>query len=243
MTVPASAYGHPSHRSVTVEWFGMDSKKNFDENIKDSKKARHLATSGLDKPGCITYSYNSRGFRSREFDNTPSGIALGCSFTEGVGIPVESTWPSQLSNLLDTNIWNLGVGSSSADTAFNLLEHYINELNVQFVLLCAPPMDRFEFFRYEEPIRIMAIASIHPPLYETFIKEWFTTEKNSSINQRKNVLAMQQICSQRNIPFFHLYTTTDFRFDMQARDCAHAGVESNLEFAVKMHNKITGNNL
>ena len=220
----------------------MDSKINFDLNIKNAVKSKIIHAMGFDKPGCITYAYNSRGFRDREFDNKPSGIALGCSFTEGVGIPAENIWPTQLSNLLKINIWNLGVGGGSLDTAYNLLEHYLDELNVQFVAVCVPPMNRFEFFRGEEPIRIMGTQTIFDPLYESFQKEWFATEKNSLINQRKNLLAMQQICNQRRIPFYHLYAMSDFTSDRAARDCTHAGVDSNLEFAVKMHNKITGDN-
>ena len=243
MTVPESACGHKLYRSTTVEWTGMDSKINFDKNIKDAIKSKIIQAMGFDKPGCITYTYNSRGFRDREFDNTSSGIALGCSFTEGVGIPAEHTWPTQLSNLLKTNIWNLGVGGGSLDTAYNLLEHYLDELTVQFVVLCIPPMDRFEFFCGEEPIRIIGTQTIFQPLYESFIKEWFATEKNSLINQRKNVLAMQQLCNQRNIPFYHLYAMSDFKRIDTARDCTHAGVDSNLKFAVKMHNKITGDNI
>ncbi len=243
MTVPESACGHELYRSTTVEWTGMDSKINFDLNIKDTIKSKIIQAMGFDKPGCITYTYNSRGFRDREFDNTPSGIALGCSFTEGVGIPAENTWPAQLSNLLKTNIWNLGVGGGSLDTAYNLLEHYLDKLNVQFVVLGVPPMNRFEFFCGEKPIRIMGNIITSQPLYESFLKEWFATEKNSLINQRKNVLAMQQICNQRSVPFYHLYAMSDFKRIDTARDCTHAGVNSNLVFAVKMHNKITGNNL
>jgi len=275
MDIPKSAYGHPLYRSTSVEWCGMDSKENFDENIKDANKSKIIRDMGFDKPGCITYTYNSRGFRDREFDHTPSGIALGCSFTQGIGIPAKHTWPSQLSNMLKTNIWNLGVGGGSSDTAYNLLEHYLDELNVQFVVLCAPFMARFEFFRGEEPVRIIGnnlvdqrwydsflkdcfateknsltnlkkkVLEIQPDqqLYDSFTKEWFATEKNSLINQKKNKLAMQQMCYQRNIPFYHLHVATDFRFDKAARDCTHSGIDSNLEFAVKMHNKITGNNI
>jgi hypothetical protein len=242
MTVPESACGHELYRSTVVEWTGSDSKINFDLNIKDATKSNIIYNMGFDKPGCITYTYNSRGFRDREFDNEPSGIALGCSFTKGVGIPAENTWPAQLSNLLKTNIWNLGVGGGSLDTAYNILEHYLDELNVQFVVLGVPPMDRFEFFCGEEPIRIMGNHTTFQPLYDSFIKEWFATEKNSLINQRKNVLAMQQLCNQRRIPFYHLYIMSNFTFDRAARDCTHAGVDSNLEFAVKMHNKMTGDN-
>jgi len=246
MTTPISTpyYGHTDLRSTIVEWTSTDSIENFNENIKDLIKYNTIHNAGFDKPGCITYSHNSRGFRDREFDNTPSGIALGCSITEGVGVPAESTWSSQLSNLLKTNIWNLGVGGGSLDTAFNALEYYLDELNAQFVVLCAPFESRLELFRGKHTIRIQAGYLDHRPLiYQEFFKQWFTTEKNSLINQRKNILAMQQLCNQRNIPFYHLQAEGDFKLDCGARDCAHPGVGAHLEFALKMHNKITGNTI
>jgi hypothetical protein len=81
-----------------------------------------------------------------------------------------------------------------------------------------------------------------PKLYYAFFKEWFLNDVNSQTNQRKNLLAMQQICANRGIPFYALDSATDLMLDRAARDLAHPGIDSNFEFAAKMHKKITNNN-
>jgi hypothetical protein len=211
----------------------MDRPELFREHLKDPIKAQKLESLGFLQPDCISYIYNKLGFRAEEFDDRPAGIALGCSFTEGVGIPLEATWPAQLSKMLGQHVWNLGVGGSSADTAYNLLEHYIDQLNTKFVVMCVPPRDRFEFFRGLEPIRVL--GNIEPPnLYKTFFMEWFATEENSLTNRQKNILAIQQLCAQREIPLYYLLVE-ELIYDGKARDLAHAGVESNQDFAKKMY--------
>lgn len=213
----------------------MDQPELLREHLKDPVKAQKLESLGFLQPDRISYVYNRLGFRAEEFDDRPAGIALGCSFTEGVGIPLEATWPAQLSNMLEQHVWNLGVGGSSADTAYNLIEHYIDRLNTKFVVMCVPPRDRFEFFRKFEPIRILGSTFEIPPLYKTFFMEWFATEENSLINRRKNVLAIKQLCTERGVPFYSLIVESDFSLDAKARDLAHAGVDANQEFAKKMY--------
>ena len=228
-------YGHGALRSTTSYWSGMDQPEAFREHLKNPAKAQLLRDLGFLQPDFISYVYNRLGFRAEEFDHRPAGIALGCSFTEGVGIPLEATWPAQLSNMLGQHVWNLGVGGSSADTAYNLLDHYIDQLNTKFVVMCVPPRDRFEFFRDREPVRILGSSFEIPPLYKTFFMEWFATEENSLTNRQKNILAIRQMCAERGIPFHCLKVESDFILDAKARDLAHAGVESNQDFAKKMY--------
>jgi hypothetical protein len=231
------------HQSITVDWFGADSKILFEQHVKDPDHFRNLRDLGFLIPGCVTYKYNSCGFRSEEFDNRSAGVAVGCSFTKGIGIPVENSWPSQLSTLLEHHIWNLGVGGGSLDTAYNLLEHYINKLNTKFVVLCAPPPDRFEFFQNNIPLRVLANNTQSFKQHGTFFKEWFLTEKNAMSSYKKNILAMQQMCLQCSIPFYYLSVGADFSSDHKARDLLHPGVDANYNFALKMHEKIINERL
>jgi len=63
------------------------------------------------------YSYNAMGYRTYEFsdlENQTFDIAIGCSFTEGIGIRLSETWVSHLEKKLDTKIVNLGKGGASA---------------------------------------------------------------------------------------------------------------------------------
>lgn len=63
------------------------------------------------------YTYNSMGYRTYEFSDLQYDsfdIAIGCSFTEGIGIRASETWVSHLEKKLNTKIINLGKGGSSA---------------------------------------------------------------------------------------------------------------------------------
>jgi hypothetical protein len=145
--------------------------------------------------------------------------------------------------MLGTYVWNLGIGGSSLDTAFTMLGHYIDQLPVQFVTVCVPPINRFEFYINEVPQRIMPDNWQVPKFYHAFFKEWFSNDLNSQVNQRKNLLAMQQLCADRGIPFYALDSTADLMYDRKARDLAHPGIDANCDFAAKMHKKITNNQL
>lgn len=213
-------------------WSSFDSEELFNKNMSDHRKAARLIKHGWDHPNKITYRYNSHGFRAPEFDNQLAGIALGCSFTEGVGLPVEHTWPAVLSQMLDFPIWNLGIGGSSADSCFRVLDHYIDHLNIEFVVMCVPNSKRFEFLDASGVQYV--IPELKKPDYAIpFYKHWLTVDENAVINQKKNLLAMQKICDNKNIKLTYLHYT-DFELIDEARDLAHPGIDANKNFALKV---------
>lgn len=221
-------------RNQTLFWSGSDSRDRFDENCKNPEKLQVLTRLGWLSPECITYTYNSHGFRDDEFDNRSCGIAIGCSFTEGVGIPQQTVWPRVLGKLSNTYVWNLGVGGSSLDTCFRLLDHWLPILKPRFVVLCLPPLNRVEVFDYHNPVSILPNQQNNGHL-NTYYKVWATNDANATVTKRKNLLAMQQLCDQVQIPFCYLDSSA-MKKQPWARDLAHFGVESNAEFAEQIYN-------
>ena len=62
------------------------------------------------------YVYNSMGYRTYEFSELGDeefDIAIGCSFTEGVGVRSSELWVHHLEKKLNTKIVNLGKGGAS----------------------------------------------------------------------------------------------------------------------------------
>ena len=226
-------------KSTVSKWSGTDSQTMFNHHMNLSESREQLEKFGWPDPDCISYSYNSQGFRDDEFNTDPSGLALGCSFTQGTGIDLDSTWPRQLSNILDMRIWNLGVGGSATDTAYRLAEHWITNLNVKFVTMCVPDADRFEFWRYGIPHPIMHNSTSFPELNE-FKKVYWGDEQNGKINQTKNLLAIKQLCAQAGVPFYYLFVRTHWPKVDPGRDLLHSGRKSNKMFAEDMHNLIKG---
>lgn len=225
------------HAGKTVKWSGTDNFELFSQHMSNPKTAEQLRSLGFDDPNCIDYTFNSHGFRTREFTDEPAGIALGCSFTAGIGVPEKDTWPAILSSMMNFPIYNLGVGGSSLDTAFRLLDFYIDRLNVKFVTLCITEKRRFEVFDNRFPISIHH-SSLGPAFIMPYLKHRIATDsRDADINVRKNMLAIQYLCDRRGIPLISL-NLLEFEFDKSARDLAHAGPRAQKMFATKMYNKV-----
>lgn len=233
------AHLQQQYRSTVSKWSGQDSQQLFDQHMSLSDRRADLEKFGWTDPDCISYSYNSQGFRDDEFNNDPAGLSLGCSFTQGTGIDLDSTWPRQLSNMLDMRIWNLGVGGSATDTAYRLAEHWITNLNVKFVTMCVPDAHRFEIWYNKIPHSIMHNAASFSE-FNDFKKVYWSDDQNGKINQAKNLLAIKQLCAQAGVPFYCLFLKTHWRYADLGRDLAHSGNKSNKMFAKTMHNLIKG---
>lgn len=97
-------------------------------------------------PWRYSYQYNSFGFRSSEFHTNTNIVALGCSHTFGVGVPVQSIWTSFISDLTGIqDVVNLGVPGASIPLCVRLLATYINQYGPPKIVLCNFP----DFHRYE----------------------------------------------------------------------------------------------
>jgi hypothetical protein len=219
-----------NHRGLTLHWNGTDHLELYEKHLAKSSTRNLLEHLGwIDS--VITYSYNSHGFRCKEFDDRPSGLALGCSFTEGTGLFLEQTWPSILSTMLNTHIWNLGTGGASIDTVFRILDHYIKRLNPKFIFILVPPESRFEYCTFDNGFPVIQALNLGP--HESFAKEWLSQPLNGRYNTKKTMLAIEQICEKANVPLFVLPSYdgavgTDGsarygRVDL-ARDLQHPGI-------------------
>lgn len=120
-------------------WSGTDNEENFKNNPNPT----------YDKDSII-YQYNSHGFRCQEFDLTctkPSVLCMGCSFTEGVGVPVNKTWAHHIEkNFPNYAVYNLGIGGGSSDTVARVLYNVGNLLNTKIVFILWPPLFRYELY-------------------------------------------------------------------------------------------------
>jgi hypothetical protein len=210
-------------------WSGSDSQERFESNMKDQRSHCMLQFLGWDTAN-ITYVYNSDGFRDQEFDDRPCGIAVGCSFTEGVGLPVEATWPKLLSDYTGTHVWNLGVGGASIDTVFRIVEYYVVALKPKFVCVLMPPPMRFEYKDHSSDFSIISVNNFGP--HPAFSKDWLSHDYNGEIARKKTMLAIDSLCRYLKIPLvfndgccnlqdFHV---TELEPDL-ARDLMHSGVK------------------
>jgi hypothetical protein len=223
-------------RNQTKFWSSTDSEPAFNKHIADPEAKKQLTEIGWNSRTAITYTYNNHGFRAEAFDNRSCGLALGCSFTEGVGLPVEHTWPSVLSKLTSLHFWNLGVSGQSGDTVFRLLDYYLPKFNPKAVCVLMPASTRFEYCnmhgKYDGNLaHNLDIA------HSLFFKEWFSQDENSMIKARKNLLAIERLCDVAGVPLIvknsSEITTYFYQYD-SARDLSHPGTISNRMIAEEM---------
>lgn len=211
----------------TVNWIGGDSKEAYQQNLLTNYK--ELATNGWINAS-FTYKFNSLGFRCDEFNSNPSVMCLGCSITVGIGLPIETIWPELVSKQLNMRCINLGQGGSGPDTAFRLCYGYIDRVNPQIVVYMQPPPNRFELIsaQWQKNISVHCTESIRKQLF----KIWTVDENNNYFNQRKNALAIQMLCEQRNIKFIFV-DSKNFCNSLisKSRDLLHPGVEEHKQIA------------
>ena len=128
-----------NHRGVTVPWSGSDHKQSYDKNPQQE----------MWKDVDISYTYNHHGFRTHElvdYINKPVDLALGCSLTEGIGIPVACAWPSIVEESRSVPMLNLGIQSASTDTVARILTNCIDLFDIQQVFILWPDVARFEIY-------------------------------------------------------------------------------------------------
>lgn len=213
-----------------LDWSGMDSLSLFRDNQRQPERKAQLEQNGW-RADSIRYRYNSLGFRDREFDHQPCGLALGCSFTEGVGVEEDRTWCRRLSSLSGLRFWNLGVGGASMDTVYRMLHHVLQSVKPRCVVICAPPGTRFEYHTAQGRHHVVHGSHVDDRIEHQFFKSWFAQDENWQRHHEKNIAACKHLCTEQGVPVFVFCGLRDFvRYDF-GRDLAHPGRESHARFA------------
>jgi hypothetical protein len=220
------------YSNKTYDWIVSDTEERYKENLKKNKNL--LVKHGwIDRK--ITYKFNSLGFRCDEFEqNRDCILFLGCSYTFGVGLPLETIWPTLVANKLKLKCYNLGIGGGSNDTAFRLGYHYIPMLKPKAVILLSPSADRVELMNKNNRFDQHGPWNIN-----IFYKFWTQHDANGKINQIKNMLALKAICDSNGANFLN-FDLDDFKVIDLARDLTHYGTKSHREFSKLVIKRLQG---
>lgn len=203
----------PRHKNAlqrcgeTLEWSGSDQQVHYKMNLRNPVQSSLLARNGwVDKT--IEYRYNSQGFRCDEFDHRPSFLALGCSFTEGIGLPLEDAWPTILGERVGLYPWNLGVGGSSIMWCARVLEPAIDELSPKFVSVLIPPImrvDVVDFLGLSNTYIAENQSDLHSfggvvLVTSSYLKNWFSHTDNAVLTQKQSLSYIESTCRKYNVP-------------------------------------------
>lgn len=208
-------------KSTTNLWMGYDNEKSFAANPIPEWK-------GVD----VVYKYNSDGFRTHElsdFLGKEVNIALGCSFTEGMGLPIENVWTSLIEQRLNTPLLNLGLGAGAPDTVARILTNISGLFKIQKVFILWPEKHRFEFY-HEVENKIEPIG--HWNTNENYF--WNQSKCNSFQRLYKNQNIVRLLAKQHDFETIEI-TVEDLLNTIPrkefARDGVHYGIKSNIEIA------------
>ena len=224
----------------TYQWWPTDSEESFNRMMQDPVHREYFQEKGWTNPHTISYKMNNNGFRSEEFDPTADNlVALGCSFTMGIGLPVKDLWPSLLAHALNLRACNLGCGGASSDQCFRLAEYWVPYLKPKLVVLLNPPRGRLEVFVNESTGKTETVMPMddHP---DAFVKKWLSIDENQRLNNRKNSLAIESICNRFGIPFLSyeadIWMSRSREEAEYARDYLHAGPKGHKSFTERIIN-------
>lgn len=207
---------NPKH--ITEQWSGFDKPETL------SKHPQKDFWSTID----ISYKYSPQGFRTHDFNqylNQTVDIALGCSFTEGIAMPLEHVWTSIIEQHTQIPMLNLGLGGGSTDTVARVLTNIAPLFKINTVYILWPKIERFEQY-YEnkiEPVLPMRCEQTHV----------WNFDKAQAVNRFKrnhhlvNLLAEKYNFSiiERDIDEF-FYNQVD-----TGRDNTHFGFQTNRNVA------------
>ena len=200
-----------SFAGQTLDWMPTDTPERFAELMQDPEHRRYFEELGWHEPGAITYEFNSHGFRCDEFTDEPCLIALGCSYTMGIGLPRQVLWPELVAQDLGLRVANLAWGGYSADSCFRLAEYWVPRLKPELVVLMAPNMARFELLLDHEQLLphqhrnqlfevIMPASESNLFADHSFLRHWWGNPENHRLNNLRNCMALQRLCDELDVP-------------------------------------------
>jgi hypothetical protein len=226
----------------TLHWDTTDNKDAYAKNLQNPTTYQRLKELGFLNTQ-IDYRYNSHGFRTAEFDQPFDIVCFGCSFTMGTGVHSQDTWPAQLQTLTGLSTANLGHAGSSNDTAVRFALHYLPLLRPRYAVWLQTDRHRIELLDDSVPmsLNIMAGDTQNPCANDYFIKTWFASDENQTLNLKKNTLAFKYICNTIGIePIIldrSLIVTQKFP-DNDARDLIHPGADTYTTLAQRVKTQL-----
>ena len=187
----------------------------------------------------LSYKINSHGFRCDQEMPTEtkprSVIAIGCSNTFGVGMPVGLTWPTLVGQAFRYRAYNLGVPGGSLDTAFRVLLYWLPKIRSSHVFLLEPPGVRYE----THTISGIKKSSVHTPIP---VPLRFGHEDEWKLHKEKTMRAILSVCDQFDAKFIHCSSdiigqTSRIGKQDVARDLQHPGRTCHKWIAMNMLKK------
>lgn len=129
--------------NMSTYWSGSDTLELYNKNLNELGPDWEWANK------TIEYKFNEFGHRSKSIRDLDKDFILcfGCSFTVGVGVQEQETWPHQLSRMFGLDYYNAGVGGAGMDICYyNSILWKANNLPLPSLVVVAWPEDTRKSF-------------------------------------------------------------------------------------------------
>ena len=229
-----------AEQNKTLYWKASDTENKFKRKLKEKPE-----TVSYWKDKSIEYRYNNYGFRTYDdFNKDDEGIVcLGCSFTEGIGLPLEYNWGYKLAKHFNLKHWNLGQHAMGLETAFRLLLGVSDWLKFKKVFLFVPPFYRNELIvsdnDFIEPYLTEAsdvdkgfihsmggqvdphiFSSFEPKVTRFYESILYGSRLNERLRMIRNLCSIQGLCKHLGVEFY--YQTFSNHFTKKANQEAYS---------------------
>lgn len=227
----------------TEKWAGTDVEQRFNKNLSKYPKNPSL-NYYLKNP--IDYYYNNYGYRGyEEFkEGAEANVFLGCSYTVGIGQPLEDTWSYLVNKKLpDTNMFvNLAQGGHGIENQFRQLYRWKDYFNIKNIFHYQPIYAREELLGNEDSHGFL--LTLPPDTWKknvdkNFGLEYFASDVHIARKYVTNILAIQSIAQQLGAEYYfkHEIPQKKYRPDIrEARDLMHFDVQQNIDLADDFYN-------
>ena len=136
LTINNDFFGyHPKEHNV--EFSGSDSLETYEDNLKTKPDDWYYRTNQ------ISYVRNKNGHRCKNIEDIDLDnyiLNIGCSHAEGIGLKLEDTYPYLLSQKMNCDYYNLGIGGTGIDVLnYNLVTWFAKIKNPPKLLVVQWP--------------------------------------------------------------------------------------------------------
>lgn len=158
----------------------------------------------------IEYSLNKHGYRCNEFSEQEV-LFLGCSQTEGHGLPVELTWPYLLSQKMNKDYACLAKGGDGAQSQVVKAFQFFKEFHHPKYIFASFPMARLDVPLIDVKVRNLFNRKIGKAIFDNRLVEKFSkfphniekvlTEEFAVYYNILFIKMLSQYCDANNIKF------------------------------------------
>lgn len=236
-------------------FYSMDSEERYKENLKKFGPGWYYAGKEF------TYRYNSHGYRSPEleyFDDKKYILVLGCSHTDGIGLPQSEIYHTHVSTKLRMPVLNCGVSGSSPFYQLihtnKLLKRLTNKPSL--VIVQWPEWSRSLFMGQSLGWSHLLASMTNPNKVVDRISKLYIYDGNAEAQSEVAIEAVRNIWQLANVPYIDFTfaskpksTRIDVPFflnddfdDMskRARDGSHFGPDCHSNLAQILLKQLSG---